>query len=61
MAADTEYVFDGETLTLYGKNLNVYFKTALSGTIDDVLLDFELTPGVPAPSNGLLFPAPLIC
>jgi hypothetical protein len=58
MVADTEYVYDGKTLTLYGKNLNVYSQTALSGTIDDALLDFELTTGLPAPGADLLFSDP---
>ena len=28
MIADAEFIFDGKTLTLYGRNLNVYAQTA---------------------------------
>lgn len=33
LIADAEFIFDGETLTLYGKNLNVYARTKVPGTI----------------------------
>ncbi len=58
MVADAELVFDGKTLILYGKNLNVYSQTALSGTIDDAFLAYELTTGLPAPGADLLFSDP---
>jgi hypothetical protein len=56
--ADAEFIFDGKTLTLYGKNLNVYAQTEVSGTIDDAIRAYELTTGIPAPGADLLFADP---
>jgi len=56
--ADAEFIFDGKTLTLYGKNLNVYAQTEVSGTIDDAILAYEFETGLSAPGADLLFADP---
>ncbi len=58
MIADAEFIFDGNTLTLHGKNLNVYAQTEVSGTIDDAIRAYELETGIPAPGADLLFADP---
>jgi hypothetical protein len=58
MIADAEFIFDGKTLTLYGRNLNVYAQTDVSGTIDDAIRAYELETGIPAPGADLLFADP---
>jgi len=55
MIADAEFIFDGKTLTLHGKNLNVYAQTEVSGTLDDAMRAYELETGIPAPGADLLF------
>jgi len=55
MIADAEFIFDGKILTLYGRNLNVYARTEVSGTIDDAILAYEFETGIPAPGADLLF------
>lgn len=56
--ANTDVFFDGETLTLYGQNLNAYAQVAVPGTIDDAIQAFEFQTGVPAPGADLLFADP---
>ena len=58
MIADAEFIFDGKTLTLYGKNLNVYAQVEVAGTIDDAIRAYELETGIPAPGADLLFSDP---
>jgi hypothetical protein len=58
MIADAEFIFDGNTLTLHGKNLNVYAQTEVSGTIDDAIRAYEFETGIPAPGADLLFADP---
>ncbi|MBW2079881.1 MAG: DUF2092 domain-containing protein [Deltaproteobacteria bacterium] len=58
MIADAEFIFDGKTLTLYGKNLNIYAQVEIPGTIDDAILAYELETGIPAPGADLLFADP---
>lgn len=58
LIADADVVFDGEMLTLNGRDLNVYAQTPVSGTIDDAILAYELETGVPAPGGDLLFADP---
>ena len=53
--ADAEFLFDGETLTVYGKKNNVYAQFNVSGTIDDAIRAFELNTGIPTPGADLLF------
>ena len=55
MIADAEFIYDGKTLTLHGKNLNVYAQTEVTGTIDDAMRAYELETGIPAPGADLLF------
>lgn len=58
LIADAEFIFDGETLTLYGKNLNAYSRTKVPGTTDDAIFVYELETGIPAPGADLLFANP---
>jgi hypothetical protein len=58
MIADAEFVFDGKTLTLHGKNLDVYAQVEVSGTIDNAIRAYELETGIPAPGADLLFSNP---
>ena len=55
MLADVEFIFDGKTLTLYGKNLNGYARIQVPGTIDNAIRAYELETGLPAPGADLLF------
>jgi hypothetical protein len=55
MIADAEFIFDGKTLTLHGKKLNVYAQTEVSGTIDDAIRAYEFETGLSAPGADLLF------
>jgi hypothetical protein len=58
MVADAEFVFDGKTLTLYGRKPNVYVQRAVSGTIDDAIRAFEFETGLTASGADLLFADP---
>jgi hypothetical protein len=58
MIADAEFIFDGETLTLHGKKLNVYAHIQVSGTVDDAIRAYEFETGIPAPGADLLFADP---
>jgi len=58
MIADDEVIFDGKTLTMYGKNFNVYAQTEIPGTIDEAILAYEFETGLPAPGADLLFADP---
>ena len=58
LIADAEFIFDGETLTLYGKNLNVYSRTKVPGNIDNAIVLYEMETGIPAPGADLLFSDP---
>ena len=48
----------GKTLTLHGRDLNVYAQAPVSGTVDDAILAYELETGIPAPGGDLLFSDP---
>ncbi len=58
MLADAEFIFDGKTLTLYGRNLNVYARIQVPGTSDDAIRAYEFETGLPAPGADLLFADP---
>jgi hypothetical protein len=58
LIADAEFIYDGKTLTLHGKNLNVYAQIQMSGTIDDAILLFEWETGLTAPGADLFFADP---
>jgi hypothetical protein len=52
--ANVEYVFDGKTLTLLGKNANVYAQVEAPGTIDHVVDELRNTYHRPVPAADLL-------
>jgi hypothetical protein len=52
--ADVEMVYDGKTLTAYGKNLNVVGKLPLEGTVDDVVAMLRDEVGLELPAADLL-------
>ena len=54
--AHVEYVFDGKTLTLLGKNANVYAQVEAPGTIDHVIDALRNTYHRPVPGGDLLMP-----
>jgi hypothetical protein len=58
VVADADVIFDGKTLTLHGRDLNVYAQAPVSGTVDDAILAYELETGIPAPGGDLLFSDP---
>ncbi len=58
LVADTEFLFDGRTLTLHSKRLNVYTQIPVNGTIDDAIRTYEWETGLPAPGADLLFADP---
>jgi hypothetical protein len=58
MVADAEFVFDGKTLTLYGRRNNVYVQRNVTGTIDDAIRAFEAETGLTAAGADLLFADP---
>lgn len=55
---DVETVFDGTTLTLLGKQVNVYTQIALPGTIDHLIDELRHTYGRPLPAADLLVASP---
>jgi hypothetical protein len=52
--ADVEMVYDGKTLTAYGKNLNVFGKLPLEGTVEDVVAMLRDEVGLELPAADLL-------
>jgi hypothetical protein len=58
MLAETEFVYDGKTLTQYGRRINAYCRIAVPGTIDDAIMAYEMETGIPAPGADLLFSDP---
>jgi hypothetical protein len=56
--ADAEFVFDGKTLTLYGRKPNVYVQREVSGSIDDGIRAIEAETGISAAGADLLFADP---
>jgi len=58
VAAAAAFIYDGNTLTLYGKGLNAYAQVEVSGTIDDAIHAYELETGIAAPGADLLFADP---
>lgn len=55
---DTEAVFDGETLTLLGKNANGYVQVEVPGTVDQLVDTLRDRHGVPLPAADLLMSNP---
>jgi len=58
MFADAAFIYDGNTLTLYGKGVNAYAQVDVPGTIDDAILAYEQETGIAAPGADLLFADP---
>jgi len=56
--ADVQMVFDGKTLTLLGKNLNVYAQAEVPGTIDYLLDELRDKFHRPLPAADLLMSDP---
>ena len=52
--ADVELVFDGKSATALGKNLNVFAKLPVEGTIDDMIDALRFDYGFEAPAADLL-------
>jgi len=52
--ADVEMSFDGKTLTLLGKNLNLYTQLDVPGTIDHLVDELRYTYNRPLPAADLL-------
>jgi hypothetical protein len=55
---DVTFIFDGKTLTVYGKNLNAYVLREVSGTTDDAIRAVEMKTGLNLPGADLLFSDP---
>jgi len=54
--ADTEMNFDGTTLTLLGKNLNVFTQMEIPGTVAHLIDELKDTYNRPLPAADLLLP-----
>lgn len=52
------FIFDGQTLTIYGKSLNIYAQKQFSGTTDDAIRAVERESLLNAPGADLLFSDP---
>lgn len=60
LVADLALINDGKTLTLHGKNLNIFFQVEGTGTIDDAFSAYEMETGIVAPGADLLFANPYV-
>lgn len=56
--ADAEMIVDGKTLTIHGKERNVYFQTEKPGNIDDVIDAIRTGIGLDAPAADLMYADP---
>lgn len=56
--ADVEMLFDGKTLTLLGKNANLYTQVELVGTLDKLMDELRVTYNRPMPAADLLLSNP---
>jgi len=52
--ADVELLFDGKTLTLLGKNANLYAQADIPGTIDHLIKELRVKYKKPLPAADLL-------
>jgi hypothetical protein len=52
--ADVELVFDGKTITVFGKNLNAYAQTDSAGSFDQLVAGLRSQFGVAIPGADLL-------
>lgn len=55
--SDIEMNFDGETLTILGKNLNAYTQVKIPGTVDHLIDELKDTYNRPLPAADLLLSA----
>jgi hypothetical protein len=53
---DVELTYDGKTVSAIGKNLNVYTKIPLEGSVEDMIDTLRFAYGVEAPAADLLSP-----
>lgn len=58
LVADIALIYDGKTLTLHGRNLNIYSQIDGTGTIDEAFSAYETQTGIVAPGADLLFSDP---
>jgi hypothetical protein len=56
--ADTEFIFNGKVLTLYGKDRNAYLQIDSPGSIDDAIETVRSEIGLDAPGADLLYADP---
>lgn len=56
--ADVELSFDGKTLTMMGKNLNIYAQADFPGTIEHLVDELKDKYNRPLPAADLLLPNP---
>jgi len=54
--ADVEVSFDGKTLTILGKNLNIYAQQAMPGTLAHLVDELRFKHNRPLPAADLLLP-----
>ncbi len=53
---DSEMIFDGKTLTVFGKNLNVYTQIEIPGSVAHLIDELKDTYHRPLPAADLLLP-----
>lgn len=53
--ADLEVFFDGRSLTLHGKRLDVYMQRPIEGTVDDAINELRLETDLGVPAGDLLY------
>jgi hypothetical protein len=58
VVVDAELIFDGKTLTLHGKDHNVYYQSEKPGTVDDVIDALRTGIGLDAPAADLMYADP---
>ena len=56
--ADIEMLFDGETLTLFGKNANLYTQVSTPGSLDNLVEELREKYSRPLPAADLLLSDP---
>lgn len=56
--ADVEFFFDGKTMSVYGRELNVYAQFPALGAIKDGVEEMRIETGLDAPGADLLFADP---
>ncbi|MEA3275538.1 MAG: DUF2092 domain-containing protein, partial [Pseudomonadota bacterium] len=56
--ADVEMSFDGKTLTLVGKNLNIFAQTDVPGTVEHLIDELRVKHNRPLPAADLLLSDP---